>query len=62
MDSSIHMNTLALALARGGVWPQDVVDSDAEAQKGLYFRQFLPASAEVTAQRMLWNIYAVNAV
>ena len=48
VDSSVHMNSLALALVQGGVRPKEMTTADSEAtQKGLYFRQFLPHSAAV---------------
>lgn len=58
VDSSVAMNSLALAIMQGGVWPNesDLIEEEyrPDAQlhnpllKGLFFRQFLPSSSAVT--------------
>lgn len=48
VDSSIHMNNLALALLQDGVRNSAVESTmDPAAAKGLYFRQFMPISDAV---------------
>lgn len=56
VDSSVDMNNLALALIQGGVWPNQQSEHRAMEEdstegsstlKGLYFRQFMPASPAV---------------
>lgn len=56
VDSSVDMNNLALALIQGGVWPNQQGEHRAMEEdstegsstlKGLYFRQFMPASPAV---------------
>ncbi|XP_046655663.1 methyltransferase-like protein 17, mitochondrial [Daphnia pulicaria] len=56
VDSSVDMNNLALALIQGGVWPNKASDFNpidldekefSSTIKGLYFRQFMPASSAV---------------
>ena len=45
------MNSLALALLQGGVYPSNQEETggmnSAPIQKGLYFRQFMPTSSAV---------------
>ncbi len=57
VDSSVDMNNLALALIQGGVWPNKASDFNpvevdekefSSTIKGLYFRQFMPASSAVS--------------
>lgn len=61
VDSSAAMNSLALAILQGGVWPSELNFTEDEYQpsteshnqllKGLFFRQFLPSSSAVLEKK-----------